>query len=293
MNRQLLRFQHSSIASFAILPACPGPGLRASTFCALLASVVALPLAARAQTASQEPPYGLSGSVGVNAASLPTYEGSPNRRTLVVPDLTLSYRTRDWGTLELGQRGLMWQALEVGAFRLALLAGADPGRKTKDTKAYDPTPGDDRLAGMGNIRASAEAGVGVGFGPVNLIARQSLGDRGHDGTQAELSVGLPIPITQRLGLRAGASASWADADYMQAYFGVTTAQAAATPYRTFTPSGGLRKAELTLGAEYSLAAQWKLQGNVVATKLYGDAARSPLVARESSASVSLGVVYGF
>jgi MipA family protein len=289
----MLRFQNSSIAPLAILPACLKPRLRPSLVCSLLASVAALPLAARAQTPSQEPPYGFSGSAGVSTANMPTYEGSPNRRTLVVPDLTLSYRTRDWGTLELGQRGLMWQALEVGAFRLSLLAGADPGRKTKDPKAYDPTPGDDRLAGMGTIRASAEAGVGLGFGPVNLIARQSLGDRGHDGTQAELSVGLPIPITQRLSLRAGTAVTWADADYMQTYFGVTPAQAAATRFRAYTPSGGLRKAELSLGAEYSLSAPWKLQGNVAATKLYGDAARSPLVARESSASVSLGVVYGF
>jgi MipA family protein len=289
----MLRFQNSSITSFAILPACLSPRLRASLACSLLASVAALPLAARAQTPSQEPPYGFSGSAGLSTVNMPTYEGSPNRRTLVGPDLTFNYRTRDWGTLELGQRGLMWQALEVGAFRLALLAGADPGRKTKDTEAYDPTPGDDRLAGMGNIRASAEAGVSVGFGPVNLIARQSLGDRGHDGTQAELSLGLPIPLTQRLSLRAGAGATWSDADYMQTYFGVTPAQAAATSYRAYTPSGGLRKAELSLGAEYSLAAQWKLQGNIAATKLYGDAARSPLVARESSASVSLGVVYGF
>jgi MipA family protein len=289
----MLRFHCSPIAPFAHAPACPSPLLRASLFCALLASAAALPQAVRAQGAAQEPPYGFSGSAGINAVNLPTYEGSPNRHTLVGPDLTLSYRTRDWGTLELGQTGLTWHALEVGAFSLALFAGADPGRKTRDPKAFDPTPGDKRLAGMGNVRASAEAGFGLGFGPVNLIARQSLGDRGHDGTQAELSVGVPIPVTQRLGLRAGASATWADADYMQTYFGVTPAQAAATRFRAYTPSGGLRKADLSLGAEYSLSAQWKLQGNVAATKLYGDAARSPLVARESSASVSLGVVYGF
>jgi MipA family protein len=289
----MLRSHSPSIASRTDLPGPHIARLRVLLCGAMLVAAAALPHAAHAQTPSEEPPYGFSGSVGLNAVNLPTYEGSPNRRTLAGPDLTLSYRTRDWGTLELGQRGLAWQALEVGAFRFSLLAGADPGRKTRDPKAFDPTPGDKRLAGMGNIRASAEAGFGLGFGPLNLIARQSLGDRGHDGAQAELSVGVPIPVTQSLNLRAGAGVTWADADYMQTYFGVTPAQAAATRFRAYTPSGGLRKAELSLGAEYSLSAQWKLQANIAATKLYGDAARSPLVARESSVSASLGVVYGF
>lgn len=87
--------------------------------------------------------------------------------------------------------------------------------------------------------------------------------------QAELSVDFRLPITERLSLRAGASASWAAAEYVQAYFGVTAAQAAATTFRAYTPKAGLRKAELSVGALYSLASQWKLQGSVAASLLRG------------------------
>jgi MipA family protein len=263
--------------------------LKAVAAASLLAASQSVP----AQSDPKDPPYGLSGSVGLGVATLPTYEGSPNRRTLVVPDLLLSYRTRDWGTFELGQRGLVWHALEAGGFRLGLVAGFDPGRKTDKPSAANPRPGDKRLAGMGDVRASDEVGVDIGYGPVTLAARHSPGDRGHQGVQVDLSAGFPLPITERLGLRFGASATWADEKYLQAYFGVTAAQAAATSFRAFAPKAGLRKAELTLGADYSLASRWKLQGSIAASMLRGDAAKSPLVARKSAASASVGVAYAF
>ena len=88
--------------------------LKATTAAALLAAAQTAP----AQSPSKDAAYGLSGSVGVGVATLPTYEGSPERRSVVGPDLMLSYRSRDWGTVALGQRGLVWQAYEASGFRL-------------------------------------------------------------------------------------------------------------------------------------------------------------------------------
>jgi MipA family protein len=263
--------------------------IKAAAAAALLVASQAVP----AQSGPTDRPYGLSGSVGVSAATRPTYEGSPNRRTAADLNLLLSYRTRDWGTVELGPRGLVWQALEAGGFRLDLVAGFDPGRKTDKASAVDPTPGDKRLAGMGRVRASDEAGIGIGYGPFMLLARKALSDRSHQGVQVELSAELPLPITERFALSLGANVAWADEKTMQAYFGVTAAQAAATSFRAFTPGAGLRKAELSVGAQYALAPHWKLQGSIAATNLRGDAAKSPLVARKSSASASLGLAYAF
>ena len=84
---------------------------------AVAATFLALCPLVQAQSVSQEPAYGLSGRIGLGVATVPTYEGSPNRRTLAVPDLTLSYRSHDWGTVELGQLGLFWNAVEAGRFR--------------------------------------------------------------------------------------------------------------------------------------------------------------------------------
>ena len=271
---------------------------------AVAATFLALCPLVQAQSVSQEPAYGLSGRIGLGVATVPTYEGSPNRRTLAGPDLTLSYRSRDWGTVEFGQRGLFWNAVEAGRFRFALVAQFDPGRKDKDTSTLNPTPGDKRLAGMGNVKASTEAGVGVGYGPVMLVARQSLSERGSKGTQADLTVEIPWSLSDRLALRFGLGATWANRDYMQTYFGVTAAQAQATSFAVYTPKSGLRKVEVSVGAEYALVPKWKLQANFAISRLGDAAAKSPLVGRQGTDGasdpdrrfggfVALGVTYEF
>jgi outer membrane scaffolding protein for murein synthesis (MipA/OmpV family) len=246
-----------------------------------------------AQSVSQEAPYGLSGRIGLGVASVPTYEGSPNRRTVAGPDLTLSYRSRDWGTVEFGQRGLIWNAVEAGRFRFALVAQFDPGRKDRDTSTLNPTPGDKRLAGMGNVQSSTEAGVGLGYGPVMLVARQSLSDRGPKGAQVDMTVEFPWSLSDRFDLRFAVGATWADRDYMQTYFGVTAAQARATSFSVYAPKSGCRKVEASVGAEYAMAPRWKLQGNVGFTQLGDVAAASPLVGRRNAALAALGVAYEF
>lgn len=247
----------------------------------------------QAQSVSQEAAYGLSGRIGLGVATVPTYEGSPNDRVVVGPDLTLSYVSRDWGTVEFGQQGLIWNALEAGGFRFALVAMFDPGRRDKDTSILNPIPGDKRLAGMGKVQASTEAGVGVGYGPVMLVARQSLGDSGHKGTQADLTVAFPWSLSYHFGLRFALGATWADRNYMQTYFGVTAAQAQATSFSVYSPKSGCHKVDASIGAEYALASSWKLQTNVGFSRLGGDAAASPLVGRRDGASVALAVARAF
>jgi MipA family protein len=247
----------------------------------------------QAQSASQEPAYGLSGRIGLGVATVPTYEGSPNRRTLAGPDLTLSYRSRDWGTVEFGQRGLFWNAVEAGPFRLALVAQFDPGRKDRDTSTLNPTPGDKRLAGMGKVQSSTEAGVGIGYGPLMVVARQSLSERGPKGAQVDMTVELPWSVSDRFALRFALGATWADRDYMQTYFGVTAAQAQATSFSVYTPKSGCRKVDAGVGAEYAMASSWKLQANVGFSRLGDDAAASPLVGRRNAASAALAVAYEF
>ena len=257
------------------------------------ASFLALCPPVHAQSAAQEPVYGFSGRIGLGVATVPTYEGSPNRRTFASPDLTLSYRSRSWGTIEFGQRGLTWNAFEAGRFRFALVAQFDPGRKDKDTSTLNPTPGDKRLAGMGNVQASTEAGVGIGYGPVMLVARQSLSERGPKGTQADLTVEIPWSLSDRFGLRFALGATWADRDYMQTYFGVTAAQTQATSFSAYTPTSGCRKVELSIGAEYAISSRWKLQANLGFSQLGAEAAASPIVSRRNGASAGMAIAYAF
>jgi MipA family protein len=259
----------------------------------LAATFLVLSPLVHAQSVSQEPAYGLSGRIGMAVATVPTYEGSPNRRTLAGPDLTLSYRSRDWGTVEFGQRGLIWNLVEAGRFKFDLVAQFDPGRKDRNTSTLNPTPGDKRLAGMGNVQSSTAAGVGVGYGPVMVVARQSLSERGSKGAQVDMTVEIPWSLSDRFGLSFALGATWADRDYMQTYFGVTAVQAQATSFSVYTPKSGCRKIDASVGGEYALASSWKLQANVGFSQLGDVAAASPLVGRRNRAWAALGVAYEF
>ena len=281
----------------AVIAATATQSVLAATFLALCPLV-------HAQSVSPEPGYGLSGRIGLNVVTMPTYEGSPNTRTLAGPDLTLSYRSREWGSFEFGQRGLFWRAIEAGQFRFGLVAQFDPGRKDKDTSGLDPTPGDKRLAGMGRVNSSTEAGMSIGYGPVALVARQSLSERGAKGAQVDMTVEHAWSLSDRLGLRLALGATWADSGYMQAYFGVTPAQAQATSFSTYTPKAGLRKVEASVGAEYAVAPTWTLQASLSISRLGHVAANSPLVGRLGTAGtsdsdrrfggfVALGMVHAF
>ena len=105
----------------------------------LAATFLALCPLAQTQSVSPEPTYGFSGCIGLGLATVPTYEGSLNDSTLAGLELTLSDRSRDWGTVEFGQRRLILNAVEAGRFKFALVVQFDPGRKDNDTSTLNPT----------------------------------------------------------------------------------------------------------------------------------------------------------
>jgi outer membrane scaffolding protein for murein synthesis (MipA/OmpV family) len=260
----------------------------------LAAALVAttLPSCAQSQT-PPAPPLGLSGSLSLGVATMPRYEGSPNRRTIAAPDLSLSYRTADWGHVDLDHTGLGWTFFEQDALHAGLLLTADPGRKDRNVSGLGPAAGDDRLRGMGDVRASAEAGVTAGYGPLGLTYRKSLGQRGHRGAQVDLGVSWPVPLSDALALSLNAGASWADQRYLQAYFGVTPEQSAASGYAVYTPKAGLHKVDLGVGAEYALQSDLKLKASVGVSALGGDAKNSPIVSKKTGAIGYVGLAWLF
>jgi MipA family protein len=255
--------------------------------------LIALPTMAQEQSAPSE--YGWSGHLGLGAASSPTYEGSPNRRGFAIPLLALTYRDPKLGTFDLGHRGLAWIFIEKPMFQLGVALSADPGRKAGKVKRGSSflKPGDERLVGMGDIKASDEYGVLASAGPLQIFAHQAFNDRGHGGGQIDMSLTLPVPVTKALVLSFGTGLTWADRSYMQAYFGVTPAQAAASRFTEFTPEAGLRAVNVSLGAEYKCSETWRVQAQTGGSRLLGDAKQSPISEKDTALSASLGLAYYF
>jgi len=256
------------------------------------ATLLILCLPAAAEEMSSR--HGLSGSIGLGVAYLPTYAGSPNYYTALAPDLELQYRTQHWGHIDLGGNGtpgLSWN-FEQGAFWGGVLLSVDPGRKEKKPSAVGQVPGDERLRGMGTIKLRAQPGVTVGYGPVGLTYLESIGRGGHS-SQFNLALTQALPLSDRFALSLNAGATWSDRNYMQTYFGVTAQQAAASGFTVYTPKAGLQRVDVGVGAEYKLSASLKLKTQLGASRLCSIAEHSPIVAKPTSGVVFAGLSYVF
>lgn len=244
---------------------------------------------------SSSPSEGLHGLIGIGAVYSPTYVGAKESRShaVLLPDLR--YRKGAFEASTLG--GLRYWAVEKPDFQFALTLGVDAGREDHKVKGFLGQSGSDRLRGMGKIKASGELGVagswsGLGL-PLNFELKTALGKKGHGGTLASIGSSLPLLASGPLELGAEVSLGFADKRYLQSYYGVSAAQAAATSFKEFHPKAGLYGADLGLSARYKLSDSMSLMANASYHRVLGDAAKSPLVERKGAPTVLVGLGYTF
>lgn len=95
--------------------------------------------------------------------------------------------------------------------------------------------------------------------------------------------------------RAYVSTAYGSDDYMDAYFSVTPAQAAASAASlpSFDADAGFKNVSLELGADYRLTDRWTVTSKLGYSRLLGDAADSPVTAARNQWSGGLGLTYTF
>ena len=101
---------------------------------------------------------------------------------------------------------------------------------------------------------------------------------GNDGSIVRLNGGYRIPVDQALNLSLGLFTTWADDDYMEAYFGINPVNAARSGLRTFKAESGFKDVGLNFRASYQPWQKWGLMGMASFKRLLGDAEDSPVVA---------------
>lgn len=242
----------------------------------------------------------LSGSLSFEVLNRPTYEGSANRATFALPILEVAYRSEGLGTFGLGRRGLYWDFLQYDkAASLGVFVGPDTGRKQTDTHglAIFPPYGDNRLVGMGDLKSRAALGLigrynaaGV---PIHMVVQHAYGDGGTKGTKGEMGANLPIAMSDSLKFRIGSALHFADGNYMQSMFGVTSTQSAASKFKAFDAKGGFYKVDLNMGVDYKLGQDWSLQAGVGVSRLRGSASSSPIVDKRTQTTVFTSASYHF
>lgn len=230
--------------------------------------------------------------LGLGAGFSPDYEGSDEYEVMALPVITASNVfgfnftpfALSYNLAEYNSAGGAW-SVGFGP-RVAFDFGRD-----QDANAA--------LAGLGDVDSSILPGafVNLRMGPALATASfgQDIAD-GHDGAVADFGLSTVVPVTQQITLMPGITASWADDDYMQSYFGINATQAANSAYGAYNAEGGFKSIGANVNAIYAINENWAANTMLGYERLIGDAADSPIVDGPGSAnqfSVMFGVTRGF
>jgi MipA family protein len=221
-------------------------------------------------------PFAFSAMLGAGYA--PIYEGSNTSEASPLLDFNVSFGD---GRFFAGTRGIGYAPVLTETLSLRLGIGYGGGRKMKD----DPA----NLAGLGDIDdealglLSAEYRMGqFGFG-ADVMAGSEY------GVTADLKATTTIAVSDKVNLSGEILATYADQSHMQRYFGVTTAQSAASGLDGFAAGSGMKSAGVGITVSYDCTEATSVMVGARYSKLAGDAAESPITRDASQASAFVGL----
>jgi outer membrane scaffolding protein for murein synthesis (MipA/OmpV family) len=249
--------------------------------------------------ADEPPPLGWTFSALTGMARTPDFEGSRTSRNVVLIGAEASYRSEHYGTVNLGRGGISWAMLDAPTLQAGLAIMADPGRDVEDHgnafRALTQQPGAARLQGLGKIGQTAFVGPFVTgkYGMLTASATAMQAVASHHGALLQLTVAMPLPLSEAVTLSPSMGTTWADHKYMQAYFGVSPSQSAASTYRRFDAGAGLKSLDMGLELNWRLDKRWALNSAAGLRRLQGDAASSPITETRNQSSFMIGANYAF
>lgn len=153
------------------------------------------------------------------------------------------------------------------------------------------------LTGTRTVDWAVELGIGAGYRYDWLRGFVALrqGINGHHGQVADFGVDVITNPFDRVEFSFGPRASWASDDYMDTYFGVTAAEAAAGPLSAYDADAGFKTVGLAARASYAWTDRTTLHVQGGWDRFIGDAEDSPIVRTgdENQFSIGVGVSYRF
>jgi len=215
-------------------------------------------------------------SLGAGVGLAPDYEGSEDYAAVPLPYVSVAWSNHMAISL-LGNKA------KVNLIPSPIWKGGLIGEYIGKRDDVDNS----RVDRLEDVDASVMLGGFFGFEYANWSASiEAMADvaDGNDGSIVRLNGGYRIPIGQTLSLSLGAFTTWADDDYMQAYFEIDAANAAASGLQTFDADAGFKDVGLNLMASYKPWEHWGLMGLANYKRLLNDAEDSPVVDDEGDAN---------
>ncbi|WP_259667163.1 MipA/OmpV family protein [Rhizobium lentis] len=220
--------------------------------------------------------------VGAGAVYGPKFEGSKDFEVMPVPLVSASF-FNDY--VHVGPTGLLIDIYKVENFKISARGGMEFGRDEDDS---------DHLRGLGDIDSGAKIGGVISYelGPIELSAGIDKIMGGSDGVTGTFGAEYSHMVGQFI-LSAGASATWADKNYMKSYFGVTPLQSARSGLETYDAGAGFKRIDLTASVTYLASEHWFIRGQAELGIVTGEARNSPVVQKQTQPSVMMFVGYKF
>jgi outer membrane scaffolding protein for murein synthesis (MipA/OmpV family) len=260
------------------------------------AGLLAVSLPAAAQTpppptwSSQYLGTGTSISLGAGAMVGPAYEGSDEFKFTPVPIIDVNGLFNDRVFLST-QRGIGVNALKSGPFTAGFSVNYSLGRDSDDA---------DRLDGMSTIDGAAALSGFFKYDLKPFSFDATVTNRFGDDNGITVKLGAQYAYSPHRDWRfsAGPSLTWADGNYTDSFFGISSSEAARATARgnaltAYNPGAGFKDVGFTVSASYQISEGWSLRSMAGVSVLLGDAADSPLVEREIQPRFMLGLAYRF
>jgi MipA family protein len=219
--------------------------------------------------------------VGAGAMYSPKFEGSEDMEIVPVPFLSATFGD----IVHITPLGLTVDVYKVENFTISAKGGYEFGRDEGDSK---------HLRGLGDIDGGGVFGGVIAYqlGPLELKAEIDKTFGGSDGLTGKLGAEVSHFWGQFI-FSAGASATWADENHMESYFGVTRAQSTKSGLAEYDAGAGFKRIDLTASATYMASENWFVRGQAELGILTGDAKDSPIVQKTTQPSVMMFVGYKF
>ena len=156
------------------------------------------------------------------------------------------------------------------------------------------------FSGLSPVGLAVEPGGFVDLWPARWLRTRlevRHGIRGHHGWVGDAGFDL-VHSGRRWSASIGPRIGFGDTHYMATYFGVTPAEALASPLidRAYSPGAGLRYTGATMAGAFRITPRWRTTVDLTYNRLASKALSSPVVQTLGAghqASIGLGMSYTF
>jgi len=224
-------------------------------------------------------------SLGAGVGLAPDYEGSEDNQAVPLPYVDVKWSNHM-------SINLLGNKAKVNLIPSPIWRGGVVGEYIGERDNVD----NNRVDRLQDVDTSLMLGGFFGFQYENWSADiEAMADvlDGNDGAIIRLNGGYRIPIDQTWNLSLGAFTTWADDDYMEAYFEIDAADSVRSGLRTFNADSGFKDVGLNLSASYKPWENWGFMGLVSYKRLVGDAEDSPVVDDEGDENQFVGGILVF